>query len=161
MPEVGLFVPTSAPDARPDTVLAFGQRAEAAGVHSLWVPDRPVFDGAEPLLALTALAATTTRARLGTCVLLGTLRPDLLKAYRNRVEHAVKVLPAQGFAYIQLHYETVRGWEPGIREWVSICRGLGMTRPQVGSAIVFAMMYGGVSVMSVVERAAGDILGNW
>src|SRR4051794_8441800 len=80
MPEVGLFVPTSAPDARPDTVLAFGQRAEAAGVRSLWVPDRLVFDGAEPLLALAALVATPTRARLGTCVLLGTLRPPALLA---------------------------------------------------------------------------------
>src|SRR4051812_50113896 len=80
MPGVGLFVPTSAPDAGPETVLAFGQRAEAAGVRSLWVPERLVFDGAEPLLALAALAATTTRARLGTCVLLGTPRPPALLA---------------------------------------------------------------------------------
>jgi probable F420-dependent oxidoreductase len=80
MPTVGLFVPTAAPDARADTPLAFGQRAEAAGVHSLWLPERPVFPSLEPLMVLGALAATTTRPLLGTCVLLGTLRPPVLLA---------------------------------------------------------------------------------
>ena len=80
MPTVGLFVPTAAPDAAPDVALAFGQRAEAAGLPSLWVPDRPVFANPEPLLTLAALAATITRTRLGTCVLLGALRPPALLA---------------------------------------------------------------------------------
>src|SRR6476659_5874357 len=80
MPTVGLFVPLAAPDARPETALAFGQRAEAAGLDSLWLPDRPVFPSAEPLVTMAALAATTTRPRLGTCVLLGSLRGPALLA---------------------------------------------------------------------------------
>lgn len=80
MPTVGLFVPLAAPDARPETALAFGQRAEAAGLDSLWLPDRPVFPSAEPLVTMAALATTTTRPRLGTCVLLGSLRGPALLA---------------------------------------------------------------------------------
>src|SRR5579883_3404436 len=80
MPAVGLFVPTAAPDARPDMAVAFGQRAEAAGLASVWLPDRPVFANPDPLVALAAVAATTSRVQLGTCVLLGTLRPPALLA---------------------------------------------------------------------------------
>jgi probable F420-dependent oxidoreductase len=80
MPEVGIYVPTPAADVQQDTVVAFGQRAEAAGVHSLWTLDRLVFDNQESLLCLAALAATTRRVKLGTSVLLGTLRPPALLA---------------------------------------------------------------------------------
>ncbi len=80
MPEVGIYVPTPAADVQPDTVVAFGQRVEAAGLHSLWTLDRLVFDNQEPLLCLAALATTTRRVRLGTSVLLGTLRPPALLA---------------------------------------------------------------------------------
>lgn len=80
MPRLGLFVPTAAPDAWPNMALAFAERAEAAGLDSLWLPDRPVFANPEPLVTLGALAATTRRLRLGTCVLLGTLRPPTLLA---------------------------------------------------------------------------------
>jgi probable F420-dependent oxidoreductase len=80
MPTVGLFVPTAAPDAWPNMAVAFGQRAEAAGIGSLWLPERPVFDSPEPLVTLGAVAATTSRIQLGTCVLLGSLRPPALLA---------------------------------------------------------------------------------
>ena len=80
MPTAGLFVPTAAPDAQPNMALAFGQRAEAAGIPSLWLPERPVFDSPEPLVTLGAVAAVTSRIQLGTCVLLGTLRPPALLA---------------------------------------------------------------------------------
>jgi probable F420-dependent oxidoreductase len=80
MPSVGLFVPTAAPDAWPNMALAFAQRAEAAGIRSLWVPDRPVFANPEPLTTLAAVAAATSTIQLGTCVLLGTLRPPALLA---------------------------------------------------------------------------------
>jgi hypothetical protein len=93
--------------------------------------------------------------------LLASIRPNLLKAYRNRVENAVRVLPAQQYALMQLHFEAVRGWEAGIREWLMIARGLGVTRPQAASALVFAMMYGGISAMSTAARAAGDVLSAW
>ena len=80
MPEVGILVPVAAPDARPDTAVTFAQRAEAAGVHSVWLIDRLVFDNAEALVTLGAMAAVTSRVRLGPCVLLGTLRPPALLA---------------------------------------------------------------------------------
>ena len=56
MPSVGLFVPTAAPDAQPNMALAFGQRADAAGLASVWLPERPVFASPEPLVTLAALA---------------------------------------------------------------------------------------------------------
>jgi probable F420-dependent oxidoreductase len=80
MPQVGLMLPTAAPGARPDTAVRFARAAEAAGLHSVWIIDRLVFDNVEPLLALAAVAATTTRVQLGTSVLLGTLRPPALLA---------------------------------------------------------------------------------
>src|SRR5581483_11547020 len=80
MPQIGLMLPTAAPDARPDTAVTFARAAEAAGLGSVWIIDRLVFDNMEPLLALAAVAATTTRVRLGTSVLLGTLRPPALLA---------------------------------------------------------------------------------
>src|SRR5581483_5471449 len=80
MPQIGLMLPTAAPDARPDTAVTFARAAEAAGLGSVWIIDRLVFDNMEPLLALAAVAATTTRVLLGTSVLLGTLRPPALLA---------------------------------------------------------------------------------
>lgn len=80
MPQVGLILPATAPDARADTALVFARRAEAAGLHSVWTIDRLVFDNVESLVTLGAVAAATQRLRLGTCVLLGTLRPPALLA---------------------------------------------------------------------------------
>jgi probable F420-dependent oxidoreductase len=74
------MLPTAAPDARADTAVTFARAAEVAGLHSVWIIDRLVFDNVEPLLALGAVAAVTTRVRLGTSVLLGTLRPPALLA---------------------------------------------------------------------------------
>ena len=80
MPVVGLGIPTPAPDARPDTPLHFARRAEAVGAHSVWAIDRLVLDNQEALVALAAAAGATERVRLGTSILLGTLRPPLLLA---------------------------------------------------------------------------------
>jgi probable F420-dependent oxidoreductase len=80
MTHVGLAMPTAAPDAEPTTAIEFGKRAEAAGAHSVWAMDRLVFDNYEPLMSLMAVAATTQRVGLGTCVLLPTLRPPTLLA---------------------------------------------------------------------------------
>jgi alkanesulfonate monooxygenase SsuD/methylene tetrahydromethanopterin reductase-like flavin-dependent oxidoreductase (luciferase family) len=67
------------PQAAP--LLALGERAEALGFEGLWAGDGPL---ARPrhdaLLMLTALAARTERIVLGTCVLIGALRPALLLA---------------------------------------------------------------------------------
>lgn len=86
-------------------------------------------------------------------------RPDLLKAYRNRYEHAIREsLPAQMLPFLMLHYNVVRGFRDGIRENVLLARALGMTRPQVLNAICLAELHGGAEVLDVVAEAAGDVL---
>jgi probable F420-dependent oxidoreductase len=77
---VSYVVPNSWGLAQMDDVIDLGVRAEAMGSHSLWVSHhllhvgfvgdrlgrRPYFD---PLITLTLLAGATSRARLGTSVL--------------------------------------------------------------------------------------------
>lgn len=86
-------------------------------------------------------------------------RPDLLKAYRNRYEHAIREsLPAQMLPFLMLHYNVVRGFRDGIRENALLAKALGMTRPQVLNAICLAELHGGGEVFDVVAEAAGDVL---
>ncbi|HZT06741.1 MAG TPA: LLM class flavin-dependent oxidoreductase [Chloroflexota bacterium] len=80
MIHIGLTIPTSAPDAEARTAIEFGRSAEMAGLDSVWVSDRLVFPNQDPLVTLAAVAATTTRIGLGTCVLLGALRRPALLA---------------------------------------------------------------------------------
>ena len=86
-------------------------------------------------------------------------RPDLLKAYRNRYEHAIREsAPAQLLPFMMLHYNAVRGFAGGIRENALLAKALGMTRPQVLNAICLAELHGGAEVFDVVAEAAGDVL---
>lgn len=86
-------------------------------------------------------------------------RPDLLKAYRNRYEHAIKdSLPAQMLPFLMLHYSAVRGFAGGIRENALLGKALGMTRPQLLNAICLAELHGGAEVFDIVTEAAGDVL---
>jgi probable F420-dependent oxidoreductase len=78
--EIGVSLPVFLPDATPALMLEFARQAEAAGAHSIWVGDRLVFRNSEPLLTLAGIAAVTSRVRLGTSVLLATLRPPALLA---------------------------------------------------------------------------------
>ncbi|HEX3244013.1 MAG TPA: LLM class flavin-dependent oxidoreductase [Chloroflexota bacterium] len=74
MGDIGLTLPISTPDHAPNTVARCAPMAEQAGAHSLWTIDRLTFGNQEPLLAMAAAAALTDRVKLGTSVLLGTLR---------------------------------------------------------------------------------------
>jgi hypothetical protein len=86
-------------------------------------------------------------------------RPDLLKAYRNRYEHAISgSLPAQMLPYLMLHHNAIRGFRDGIRENVLLGRALGMTRPQLLNAICQAELHAGAEVFDIVAEAAGDVL---
>lgn len=90
---------------------------------------------------------------------LGKERPKLLKAYRNRYEHAIRdSLPAQMMPYLMLHYNVSRGSREGIRENVLLGRALGMTRPQVLNAVCSAMLHAGEEVFEVVDEVAGDLI---
>ena len=80
MPHIGLSIPGTAPDRTPTTTVDFAQRAEQAGVHSVWATDRIVDSTPDVFVTLGAIAATTARVLIGTSVVLGVLRPPLLVA---------------------------------------------------------------------------------
>ena len=86
-------------------------------------------------------------------------RPGLLKAYRDRYEHAIRdSLPQQMLPFLMLHYNVVRGFGEGIRENVLLGQALGMTREQLLDAICSAVLHAGVEALSGADEAAGDLL---
>jgi hypothetical protein len=86
-------------------------------------------------------------------------RPGLLKAYRDRYEHAIRdSLPCQMLPWLLLNYNVVRGFGEGIRENVLLGRALGMTREQLLDAICFAVLHSGADALAVAEQAAGELL---
>lgn len=85
-------------------------------------------------------------------------RPGLLKAYRDRYEHAIRdSLPKQMLPYLLLHHDVVRGFGDGIRENVLLGRALGMTREQLLDAICSAVLHAGAGALGIVEESAGDL----
>jgi alkanesulfonate monooxygenase len=87
--EVGLAIrnfvgPGETPDV--DGILAYAERAEALGFESLWAWDHvllgvePAFPILDSLSTLTAIAARTSRIRLGTGVLVLPLRNPVISA---------------------------------------------------------------------------------
>ncbi|MFQ5860496.1 MAG: TIGR03619 family F420-dependent LLM class oxidoreductase, partial [Dehalococcoidia bacterium] len=79
MAELAVCLPAHE-ELRADTVPTFARRAEELGFHSLWSLDRVVYGNLEPLTALAAAAAVTSRIRLGISVLLAPLRHPVLLA---------------------------------------------------------------------------------
>ncbi|HEY3062373.1 MAG TPA: LLM class flavin-dependent oxidoreductase [Chloroflexota bacterium] len=80
MPAIGFQVPAMAPDSTALSCVQFAQHAEALGAHSVWVPDRLLYRSPEALVTLAAIAAETSRVRLGINVRLGVSRPPVLLA---------------------------------------------------------------------------------
>jgi hypothetical protein len=86
-------------------------------------------------------------------------RPGLLKAYRDRYEHAIRdSLPKQMLPWLMLNYNVVRGFHEGIRENVLLGRALGMTKEQLLDAICFGVLHAGANALGIAEEAAGDLL---
>jgi hypothetical protein len=86
-------------------------------------------------------------------------RPGLLKAYRDRYEHAIRdSLPAQMLPWMLLNHDVTRGFAEGIRENVLLGRALGMTRAQLLDAICYGVLHAGASALSIADEAAGDVL---
>src|SRR5258708_11235065 len=73
---IGVGLPTSTPPTgarhRGPELLTWATRAEAGPFASLGVTDRLVYDCTDPMVALAAAAAVTTRLRL---VTMGVIRP--------------------------------------------------------------------------------------
>jgi probable F420-dependent oxidoreductase len=80
MPHIAFTIPGTTADASADTPVEFARRAEAVGAHSVWVTERLMDRTPDAFVTLGAIAATTSRVKIGTCVLLGVLRPPLLVA---------------------------------------------------------------------------------
>ncbi len=86
-PKIGVLLPTRGillrgdqPD-NADRVFRMAERAEEAGLDSVWVGDSLIAKPRlEPLATLGALASRTSRVRLGTAVLLPALRHPVLMA---------------------------------------------------------------------------------
>ena len=74
MADIGLAWVNPAPLTKPENVINFAKKCEAMGCHSMWTIDRIAYDNLEPLTVLAAAAGATQKLRLGTSVLLGTLR---------------------------------------------------------------------------------------
>lgn len=86
-PKLGVLLPTRGillrgeQPSNADRVFRMAERVEAAGLDSVWVGDSLVAKPRlEPLATLGALAARTSRVRLGTAVLLPALRHPVLMA---------------------------------------------------------------------------------
>ncbi len=77
---IGIGIPTVVPQGRPELLVEWARRADAAGFSSLSVLDRLVYENPEPLVTLAMVAGVTTRIRLLTSVLLAPLRPAGLLA---------------------------------------------------------------------------------
>ena len=91
--------------------------------------------------------------------LLARYRPNLLKAYRNRYEHAIRdSLPKQMLPYMLLNHNVVRGNADGIREHALLGRAMGMTTEQLLDSVSLAVLFAGIEVLGIVEQAAGDVL---
>ena len=71
---IGIGLPTSTPGASGEGLLDWARRADEGPFSSLGVVDRVVYDSYDPLIALTAAAAVTTRVKLCTMIAISPIR---------------------------------------------------------------------------------------
>ena len=93
--------------------------------------------------------------------LLARTRPDLLKAYRQRFENTIRLLPKQTEPWASLQLCMLRGFGAGIREALLLGRAWGITRPQMFEAISWGTFYGCQESLSLVDEVAGDLVDSW
>lgn len=86
---VGIGLPTTFPDVSGTLIIEWAQRAERQRLASLGVLDRVVHDGYEPLAALAAAAAVTSRIDLVTMIVIGPLRNTSLLVRQSLSVHAL------------------------------------------------------------------------
>ena len=77
---IGIGLPTSTPGRSSQTVLEWARRADEGPFTSLGVIDRVVYDSDDPLIALAAAAAVTSRVSLCTMVAIGPTRRTAILA---------------------------------------------------------------------------------
>jgi len=79
MGTIGIALP-NLPGVTPPLIPEFARRIEAGGCDAIWALDRLVYENPDPLTALAAAAAVTSRVRLGTSVLLAPLHSPVVLA---------------------------------------------------------------------------------
>lgn len=92
---------------------------------------------------------------------LGRYRPAMLKAYRNRIEHMLTVLPKQTLPLSLLHFHVMQGHGQGIRENVLWARGFGVLREDLIDTITNALVYAGPEGAALVDDVAGEVIDAW
>lgn len=86
-------------------------------------------------------------------------RPGVLKAWWARIEGALRgALPVQMLPFFMIHLNVSRGFGPGIREGGLLGRSLGMTTSQIGEAVAWGALYGGVEGVAIAADAMSGIL---
>ena len=88
-------------------------------------------------------------------------RPEVLKAYRNRYENILKILPKQLDPYLQIHLGVERGEASVARDGILLARGFGMKRKHVLEALSWGAFYGGTPALDYAEEASAGLLESW
>jgi alkanesulfonate monooxygenase SsuD/methylene tetrahydromethanopterin reductase-like flavin-dependent oxidoreductase (luciferase family) len=86
---IGIGLPNTTPGAHGAVLLEWARRADAGPFSTVAVLDRLRYDSIEPLTALTAAAAVTTRVRLATMIVIGPLRNTALLAKQTASLRAI------------------------------------------------------------------------
>jgi hypothetical protein len=158
-------------DTRPDVLKRYRQYSDTATPRTFEDDHRITGAGFTTFYARSASAAEVGLMRdwyartLGEVPpyveLLLELRPELLKAYRDRYENLLRELPTEFIPSSLLHYDVIRGFGEGIRENVLLLRALGVSRDLVVSIAGSASLNGGMAGFSILANAAGDVLRDW
>jgi hypothetical protein len=89
-------------------------------------------------------------------------QPALLKAYRLRWEHCIRVLPKQVMPFVMLHRSAMRGDVSALREAALLGRAWGMTREEAVLGVTAGLTFGaGLDPMGAVNEALAEILDAW
>jgi hypothetical protein len=88
-------------------------------------------------------------------------RPALLKAYRNRFENTLRLLPKQVEPYVLIQNSVERTFPRGLREGILLARGFGMSKIDVLEALSWGTFYGSSPALDLVDQDLTEIIDAW